>query len=83
MKALGQARGRASQKLLALGHASKRQTILWRLKRHVGASGVVSPMRIAGIDDWSWRNGFTGSIKPTPRPAGDDAVQGASVRLPH
>jgi hypothetical protein len=37
-------------------------TSLWQLKRHVGASGVVSPMRIAGIDDGSWRKGFTGSI---------------------
>jgi transposase len=60
------ARGRASQKLLArLAMPASDSTILRQLKRHVGASGVVSPMRIAGIDDWSWGKGFT-KAHPAP-----------------
>ncbi len=64
------ARGYDGDRIVILGDVNKRQTNLWQLKRHVGAGGIVSPMRIAGIDDWSWRNGFTGSIKAHPAPSG-------------
>ena len=52
--------GQVSERLLArLAMPASDNTILRQLKRHVGASGVVSPIRVAGIDDWTWRNGFT------------------------
>jgi hypothetical protein len=64
MKALGQAQGRASQKLLArLAMPASDRPFCG------GSSGIVSPIRIAGMDDWSWRNGFTGSIKAYPAPS--------------
>ena len=34
-------------------------TILRHLKRHTVASTGALPIRVAGIDDWSWRKGFT------------------------
>jgi len=52
--------GRASQKLLArLAIPASDNTILRHLKRHTVASTGALPIRVAGIDDWSWRKGFT------------------------
>lgn len=52
--------GRASQKLLArLAIPASDNTILRHLKRHIVASTGALPIRVAGIDDWSWRKGFT------------------------
>jgi transposase len=49
-----------SERLLAhLAMPTSDNTILRRLKRHVGASGAAPPVRVAAIDDWSWRKGFT------------------------
>jgi hypothetical protein len=81
MKALGQAQGRASQKLLA------RLAMPASDRPFCGGSSGMSA-RAASSLQCGFQESTTGAgaralQKPTPRPAGDDAAQGASVRLPH
>ena len=80
----GQAQGRASQKLLA------RLAMPASDRPFCGSSSGMSA-RAASSLQCGLRESTTGAgaralpgqKKPTPRPAGDDAAQGASVRLPH
>jgi hypothetical protein len=48
--------GRLAEWLMTrLGLPQSDDTILWQLKRHQAERGEVTPVRVAGIDDWSWR----------------------------
>ena len=40
-----------------LGLPQSDDTILRQLKRHQAERGEPKPVRVAGIDDWSWRKG--------------------------
>jgi hypothetical protein len=40
-----------------LGLPQSDDTILRQLKRHQAERGEATPVRVAGIDDWSWRKG--------------------------
>jgi hypothetical protein len=41
----------------SLGLPQSDDTILRQLKRHQAQRGAATPVRVAGIDDWSWRKG--------------------------
>ena len=60
LRLLGHTAGGRSGKLLAarLAIPANDNTILRHLKRHA-ATRVTAPVRVAGIDDWSWRKGWT------------------------
>jgi transposase len=52
--------GRPGERLMKrLGMPVSDDTILRQLKRRVAARGSPAPVRVAGIDDWSWRKGST------------------------
>ena len=42
-----------------LGAPVSDDTILRHLKRRVADRNATTPVRVAGIDDWSWRKGST------------------------
>ena len=42
-----------------LGAPVSDDTILRHLKRRVADRNATTPVRVAGIDDWSWRKGRT------------------------
>ena len=50
--------GRPAERLMTrLGLPQSDDTILRQLKRHQAERGEATPVRVAGIDDWSWRKG--------------------------
>jgi len=50
--------GRPAERLMRrLGLPQSDDTILRQLKRHQAERGEATPVRVAGIDDWSWRKG--------------------------
>jgi transposase len=50
--------GRPGERLMKrLGMPVSDDTILRQLKRRVAARGAPTNVRVAGIDDWSWRKG--------------------------
>jgi transposase len=50
--------GRPAERLMKrLGLSQSDDTILRQLKRHQAQRGAATPVRVAGIDDWSWRKG--------------------------
>jgi transposase len=50
--------GRPAERLMKrLGLPQSDDTILRQLKRHQAERGQATPVRVAGIDDWSWRKG--------------------------
>jgi transposase len=52
--------GRVSERLLVrLALPASDTTILRQLKRHASAAHPPQPIRVVGIDDWSWRKGAT------------------------
>nr|WP_081433845.1 ISL3 family transposase [Beijerinckia indica] len=52
--------GRVGARLLdRLAMPTSHNTVLRHLKRHASASKLKAPLRIAAIDDWSWRRGET------------------------
>jgi transposase len=52
--------GRPGERLMKrLGMPVSDDTILRQLKRQVAARGAPTTVRVAGIDDWSWRKGCT------------------------
>ncbi len=52
--------GRPAERLMTrLGLPQSDDTILRQLKRHQAERGEPTPVRVAGIDDWSWRKGST------------------------
>ncbi len=52
--------GRLGERLMKrLGMPVSDDTILRQLKKHVAAQGPPMSVRVAGVDDWSWRKGFT------------------------
>jgi transposase len=52
--------GRPGERLMKrLGMPVSDDTILRQLKRRVAARGAPTNVRVAGIDDWSWRKGST------------------------
>jgi len=59
LRLLGHTAGGRPGKLLAarLAIPASDNTILRHLKRHA-ATHVTAPVRVAGIDDWSWRKGW-------------------------
>ena len=59
LRLLGHTAGGRPGKLLAarLAVPASDNTILRHLKRHAAAR-VSAPVRVAGIDDWSWRKGW-------------------------
>ena len=64
LRLLGHSAGGRPGKLLAarLAIPASDNTILRHLKRHA-ATRVTAPVRVAGIDDWSWRKGWAyGSV---------------------
>jgi hypothetical protein len=42
-----------------LGLPVSDDTILWHLKQQVALRRDAPPVRVAGVDDWSWRKGHT------------------------
>jgi transposase len=51
--------GRPGERLMKrLGIMVSDDTILRQLKRYVATLGRTKAIRVAGIDDWSWRKGF-------------------------
>jgi transposase len=52
--------GRPAERLMKrLGLPQSDDTILRHLKRHQAERDGATPVRVAGIDDWSWRKGCT------------------------
>ena len=52
--------GRPGERLMArLAMPASDTTILRHLKCHAAARRAPAPVRVAGIDDWSWRKGWT------------------------
>ena len=52
--------GRPRERLMKrLGIDVSDDTILRQLKGHVATCGTIATVRVAGIDDWSWRKGCT------------------------
>jgi transposase len=52
--------GKPGERLMKrLGAPVSDDTILRHLKRRVAAREAKTPIRVAGIDDWSWRKGST------------------------
>ena len=52
--------GRPGERLMKrLGVSVSDDTILRHLKRQVALRREASPVRVAGVDDWSWRKGHT------------------------
>jgi transposase len=50
--------GRPAERLMTrLGLPQSDDTILRQLKRHQAERRAATPVRVAGIDDWSWRKG--------------------------
>jgi transposase len=53
------AAGRPIRLMKRLGMPVSDDTILRQLKKHVAAQGPPMSVRVAGVDDWSWRKGCT------------------------
>jgi transposase len=53
------AAGRPNRLMKRLGMPVSDDTILRQLKKHVAAQGPPMSVRVAGVDDWSWRKGCT------------------------
>jgi transposase len=50
--------GRPAERILArLGIAASDDTVIRRVKRHARKRAATGPLRVLGIDDWSWRSG--------------------------
>ncbi len=61
--------GRPAERLITrLGLPQSDDTILRQLKRHQAERGEATPVRVAGIDDWSWRKGSSYGTIVVDRP---------------
>jgi hypothetical protein len=71
--------GRLAERLMTrLGLPQSDDTILWQLKRHHAERGEVTPVRVAGIDDWSWRKSAA-----TALPASGISLSAVPARVAH